>query len=139
LVGDGFLIAGDSAMLFNALHREGSNLAMASGKMAAEAIKEAVKANDFSKIGLASYTKNMNESYVMKDMKKYKGFGGFLYDTKAIFNELPQVAQFAGREMLTVNGVDKKQKQKLIMDVIKKKIGLINMAKIAWRGLRAVK
>ena len=26
LFGDGFLIAGDSAMLFNALHREGSNL-----------------------------------------------------------------------------------------------------------------
>ena len=44
LAGDGYLIAGDSAMLFNALHREGSNLAMASGKMAAEAIIEAFKA-----------------------------------------------------------------------------------------------
>jgi len=139
LVGDGFLIAGDSAMLFNALHREGSNLAMASGKMAAEAIKEAIKANDFSKAGLASYVKNMNESFVLKDMKKYKGFGGFLYDTKQLFNELPQVAQFAGREMLTVNGVGKKEKQKLIMDVIKKKIGLVNMTKLAWRGWRAVK
>ena len=38
LCGDGFLIAGDSAMLFNALHREGSNLAMTSGRFAAEAI-----------------------------------------------------------------------------------------------------
>ncbi len=44
LVGDGYLIAGDSAMLFNALHREGSNLAMASGKMAAETIIDALKA-----------------------------------------------------------------------------------------------
>ncbi|MDP2744054.1 MAG: FAD-dependent oxidoreductase, partial [Dehalococcoidia bacterium] len=42
LYGDGYLIAGDSAMLFNALHREGNNLAMASGKMAAEAIIEAM-------------------------------------------------------------------------------------------------
>ena len=33
-------------MLFNALHREGSNLAMASGKMAAETIIEALKRND---------------------------------------------------------------------------------------------
>jgi electron transfer flavoprotein-quinone oxidoreductase len=38
LCGDGFLIAGDSGMLFNALHREGSNLAMTSGRYAAEAI-----------------------------------------------------------------------------------------------------
>ena len=139
LVGDGFLIAGDSAMLFNALHREGSNLAMASGKMAAEAIKEAVKNNDFSKAGLSSYVQKMSESFVMKDMKKYKGFGGFLYETSQIFNELPQVAQYAGREMLTVNGVPKKQKQKLIMDVIKQKIGLMKMARIAWKGWRAVK
>jgi electron transfer flavoprotein-quinone oxidoreductase len=139
LVGDGFLIAGDSAMLFNALHREGSNLAMASGKMAAETIKEAIKTNDFSRVGLASYQKNMQDSFVLKDMKKYQGFGGFLYDTRAIFNELPEVAQFAGREMLTVNGVGKKQKQKLIMDVIKKKVGLIKMARIAWKGWRAVK
>jgi electron transfer flavoprotein-quinone oxidoreductase len=139
LVGDGFLIAGDSAMLFNALHREGSNLAMASGKMAAEAIKEALKSNDLSKSGLASYVKNMNESFVLRDMKKYKGFGGFLFDTKQLFNELPQVAQFAGREMLTVDGVSKKQKQKLIMDFVKKKIGLMKMARLAWRGWRSVK
>jgi electron transfer flavoprotein-quinone oxidoreductase len=139
LVGDGFLIAGDSAMLFNALHREGSNLAMASGEMAAEAIKEAIKSNDFSKAGLSSYQRKMSESFVIKDMKKYKGFGGFLYETSQIFNELPQVAQYAGREMLTVNGIPKKQKQKLIMDVIKQKIGLLKMARIAWKGWSAVK
>ena len=42
LCGDGWLIAGDSAMLFNALHREGSNLAMTSGLFAAESIMEAL-------------------------------------------------------------------------------------------------
>ena len=36
LYGDGYLIAGDSAMLFNALHREGGNLAMTSGRIAEE-------------------------------------------------------------------------------------------------------
>jgi electron transfer flavoprotein-quinone oxidoreductase len=81
----------------------------------------------------------MQESFVMKDMKKYQRFPGFLYNTHQLFNQLPQVAQFAGREMLTVNGVGKKQKQKLIMNEIKKKIGLWKMARIAWSGLRAVK
>jgi electron transfer flavoprotein-quinone oxidoreductase len=139
LAGDGYLIAGDSAMLFNALHREGSNLAMASGKMAAEAIIAALKKNDVSKQGLSSYTQTMNNSFVMKDMNKYRNFPGFLYDTHQLFNELPQIAQFAGREMLTVNGVTKKQKQKIIMDEIKKKIGLVKLGKIAWRGWRSVK
>jgi electron transfer flavoprotein-quinone oxidoreductase len=139
LVGDGYLIAGDSAMLFNALHREGSNLAMASGKMAAEAIKEALNHNNFSRQGLASYVRRMNESFVMKDMKKYQGFPGFLYSTHQLFNELPQVAQFAAREMLTVNGVSKKEKQRTIMAEIRKKIGLVNFARIGWRGWRSVK
>jgi electron transfer flavoprotein-quinone oxidoreductase len=139
LTGNGYLIAGDSAMLFNALHREGSNLAMASGKMAAEAIITALKKNDLSKQGLASYTQAMKESFVLKDMSKYRNFPDFLYETHQLFNELPQFAQFAGREMLTVNGIGKKQKQKIIMDEAKKKIGLMNLAKIALRGWRSVK
>jgi electron transfer flavoprotein-quinone oxidoreductase len=139
LYGDGYLIAGDSAMLFNALHREGSNLAMASGKMAAETIIDALKANDVSLQSLSAYTRKLNDSFVMKDMRKYRGFPDFLYDTHQLFNELPQVAQFMAREMLTVNGVSKKEKQKTIMAEIKKKIGLLNMVRIAWRGWRAVK
>ncbi len=137
--GDGYLIAGDSAMLFNALHREGSNLAMASGKMAAETIIEALKSNDTSKQKLAIYAQRMQDSFVMKDMKKYQRFPDFLYQTHQLFNELPQVAQFAGREMLTVDGVPKKQKQKIIMDEIKKKIGLWKLIGIGWRGWRAVR
>jgi electron transfer flavoprotein-quinone oxidoreductase len=139
LVGDGYLIAGDSAMLFNALHREGSNLAMASGKMAAETIKEALSRNDFSRQSLNTYVKKMNESFVMKDMQKYRNFPGFLYSTHQLFNELPQVAQFAAREMLTVNGVGKKQKQKTIMDQIRQKVGLVKLGRIAWNGWRSVK
>jgi electron transfer flavoprotein-quinone oxidoreductase len=139
LVGNGYLIVGDSAMLFNALHREGSNLAMATGKMAAETVIEALKKNDTSTQGLAGYADKLTASFVMKDMRKYQDFPGFLYDTHQLFNQLPQIAQFAGREMLTVNGVPKKQKQKIIMDEIKKKIGLVNLAKIAWRGWRSVK
>jgi electron transfer flavoprotein-quinone oxidoreductase len=139
LAGNGYVIAGDSAMLFNALHREGSNLAMASGKMAAQAIIQAVKNNDVSKQGLSSYITSMAESFVMKDMKKYRNFPGFLFNTHQLFNEMPQVVQFAAREMLTVNGISKKEKQKIIMTEIRRKVGLIKLAGIAWRGWRSVK
>jgi electron transfer flavoprotein-quinone oxidoreductase len=139
LVGDGYLIAGDSAMLFNALHREGSDLAMGSGKIAAEAIIEALKRNDLSRQGLSTYVDKMKESFVLKDMKKYRRFPAFLHETHQLFNDLPEVAQFAGREMLTVNGVSKKKKQQIIFSDMRKKVGLVNMAKIALRGLRAVR
>jgi hypothetical protein len=49
------------------------------------------------------------------------------------------VGQTAAREMLTVNGISKKQKQKDIMAVIKQKVGLLNLLRIAWRGWRSVK
>ena len=38
LYGDGWVVVGDAAQLNNAIHREGSNLAMTSGRIAAEAI-----------------------------------------------------------------------------------------------------
>jgi electron transfer flavoprotein-quinone oxidoreductase len=139
LAGNGYMITGDSAMLFNALHREGSNLAMASGKLAAETAIEALKKNDVSTQSLTRYADKMTESFIMKDMKKYQGFPDFLFETHQLFKELPQIGQFAAREMLTVDGVNKKQKQKIIMEEIKKKIGLMNLAKLAWRGWRAVK
>jgi electron transfer flavoprotein-quinone oxidoreductase len=139
LYGDGYLIAGDSAMLFNALHREGNNLAMASGKMAAEAIIEAIKRGDCSKNGLAGYGERLAESFILKDMKKYRRFGRFCYQHQEIYNQLPRLASFAAREMLTVNGVSKKQKQKLIMQEVRKETSLFKLLRLLWQGWRSVR
>ena len=135
LYGDGYLIAGDSAMLFNALHREGNNLAMASGKMAAESIIDAISRDDFSKKSLAGYGERLNGSNVIRDMKKYRKFGSFLYRHKEIFNQLPRHASLAGREMLTVNGVSKKEKQRLI----RRQMSIGRLLRLLWQGWRVVK
>jgi electron transfer flavoprotein-quinone oxidoreductase len=63
----------------------------------------------------------------------------FLYTNKVIFNALPAAAAMAGREMLTVNGIGKKQKQKLIMKQLKQKISILGIMKLLWRGWRAVR
>lgn len=139
LYGDGYLIAGDSAMLFNALHREGSNLAMASGKMAAEAIIEAIRKGNYSRGGVSGYEKRLSRSFILKDMKKYRRFGKFLYQNKELFNQLPRVASMAAREMLTVDGVSKKQKQKIIMSGLRKEMPLRRLLKLVWQGWRSVK
>ncbi len=139
LYGDGYLIAGDSAMLFNSLHREGNNLAMASGRMAAETIIDAIHQDNYSQEVLAGYNGRLADSYVLKDMKKYRRFGKFLYHRKEIFNQLPRLASFAAREMLTVNGVSKKEKQKLIREELHKETSLLKLFKLAWQGWRSVK
>ncbi len=139
LYGDGYLIAGDSAMLYNAPHREGNNLAMASGRMAAETIIEALKRGDCSRRGLAGYGERLAASYVISDMKKYRRFGRFLHRRREIVNQLPRLASFAAREMLTVNGVSKKQKQKLILKEIRRKTSIFRLLRLLWQGWRSVK
>jgi electron transfer flavoprotein-quinone oxidoreductase len=74
---DGLMLVGDSAMLVNNVHWEGTNLAMASGRMAAETALEALEKNDFSANTLSLYKKKLDESYVMKDLKSYKDVAHF--------------------------------------------------------------
>jgi electron transfer flavoprotein-quinone oxidoreductase len=139
LYGDGYLIAGDSAMLFNTLHREGNNLAMASGKMAAEAIIEAFKLDDYSQAGLRSYGDRLTQSFVMKDLRKYRRLGGFLYHHKEIFTKLPELASFGAREIITVDGVSKKDKEKSILRKIRQEIPVPRILRLMWQAWRATR
>jgi electron transfer flavoprotein-quinone oxidoreductase len=139
LCGDGFLLAGDSAMLFNALHREGSNLAMASGRFAAEAILDALNRGDCSARGLRGYVERLQESYVLQDLKKYRRFPAFMENHPELFSSLPDLAGFAAREMLTVNGVPKKKKQGTIWKAIRSRMPLMRLLRLAWEAWRSVR
>jgi len=139
LCGDGFLIAGDSAMLFNALHREGSNLAMTSGRFAAEAILEALQKRDFSRSSLQGYLSRLENSYIFKDLKKYRRFGRFLHTHPELFTTLPELAGLAAREMLTVNGVPKREKQKTVFRKFRARFSLLRFLRLLWDGGRSVR
>jgi len=139
LCGDGYLIAGDSGMLFNALHREGSNMAMTSGRFAAEAIVEAMERGDFTRDGLDGYTSRLQGSYVMADLRKYRGFNGFRLRHHELFTTLPEAAGYAARQMLTVDGTPKKLKQRAIRARILRDIPLLRLLRLLWEGWRSVK
>lgn len=72
LYSHGVLVVGDSAMLVNNLHWEGTNLAMISGKLAGETAIQALEKNDFSANFLALYQKKLENSFVIKDLKSYR-------------------------------------------------------------------
>jgi len=139
LCGDGYLIAGDSAMLFNALHREGSNMAITSGRYAANAILEAFDKGDFSRNGLKGYSERLQSSYIMKDLKKYRRFNSFRLHHHELFTLFPKLSGFAAREMLTVDGVSKKDKQRAIWKKMKEEFSIFKMLRVVWGGIRSVK
>lgn len=72
LCDNGVLIVGDAGMLVNNLHWEGTNLAMISGKLAAETVIKALDSGDCSKKALKEYEKSLKNSFVLKDLKTYK-------------------------------------------------------------------
>jgi electron transfer flavoprotein-quinone oxidoreductase len=138
LYGDGYLIAGDSGMLFNTLHREGSNMAMTSGRLAALAIIEALEGKDTRGEALSGYGAALQRSYVINDMKKYRRFNRFLLNHKEIFTTLPRLGAHAAREMLTVDGVSKKEKQGLIRKKIQEAMPLTRLARLLWAAARSI-
>lgn len=72
LCDNGVLIVGDAGMLVNNLHWEGTNLAMISGKLAAETIIKAIDCGDFSRKTLKEYEQSLKKSFILKDLKTYK-------------------------------------------------------------------
>jgi len=139
LYGKGYLLCGDTAMLFNALHREGTNLAQETGRLAGEMAVKAIKAGDTSESMLSEYDANVKNSFVLKDMRKYRKFPHLLFNNPMIFQTLPDVVGDMIEEMLLVDGKSKKEKQKIIVRNIRKKVGLYRLMGLAWRAWRSVK
>ena len=109
LCDNGVLVVGDAAMLVNNLHWEGTNLAMISGKIAAETIVEAINLKDFSVKKLSQYSKKLEKSFVLKDMRTYKELMDIAHQRNKAFLDyyLRKVNSFF--EMFTsVNSVPKR-------------------------------
>jgi electron-transferring-flavoprotein dehydrogenase len=70
LHGDGLLVVGDAAGLVNVAALKGIHYAMQSGIFAAEAIFQALKADDTSAASLATYDRALRESYVVEDLHR---------------------------------------------------------------------
>jgi len=75
---DGALVAGDAASMVNALHWEGTNMAIVAGKQAALTVVEAHEKGDFSANTLSSYHSRLKETFVMKDLRQYRKMSRFL-------------------------------------------------------------
>ncbi|WP_147531728.1 FAD-dependent oxidoreductase [Bacillus marasmi] len=139
VVGNGVLVVGDAAQFVNAIHREGSNMAMSSGKMAAEAIVKAKEMNDFSETGLNSYKDALSRSFIMKDLEKYKDTAHTFENYPQYFKEYMPMMNQAASKFFTVDGTPKRDKQKEIIRSMTKEKGRMRVLQDIYRAWRAVK
>jgi len=108
----------------NGLHREGSNLAMMSGKMAGETAVAAHEKGDFSRETLSHYREQLKESFVLKDLMKYQNTAGFLESHRYFLEFYPKALNQAAHQFFTVDGIPKKEKQRMILKNITKERSL---------------
>jgi electron transfer flavoprotein-quinone oxidoreductase len=131
--GNGYLICGDAAMLSNPVHREGSNLAMESGRLAGETVIHAKEKGDFSEASLRDYRRRLDHSWIMADMKKYDRAVPLLEHNPRMLGKYPGVLDRALDEFFRVDGVSKWDKQRSILRMVRKDGGL----RMAWDTVKA--
>lgn len=139
VVGAGVLVVGDAAQLVNAIHREGSNMAMTSGRLAAETILAARERGDFSEASLDDYRKALMGSFVGQDMKKYKDATHHFDKFPQYFEQYIPMMNRAASQMLTVDGTSKREKQRKIwrdVGTMRQKIKIARDVIRAWRVMK---
>lgn len=115
LFGNGWVVVGDAGQFVNAVHREGSNLAMTTGRIAAEAIFQIKSRREpMTTENLSLYKKMLDQSFVMKDLKKYKNLPRAL-ENKHLFTTYPELLSNAMQTWFRVDGIDKKSKENEIV------------------------
>jgi electron transfer flavoprotein-quinone oxidoreductase len=110
LFGDGILVSGDAAgFALNAgLTVRGMEFAIASGVLAAKAIKKAKENNDFSKQSLSYYKKLLEDSFVLKDLATFKNAPIFL-DNPRLYNVYPNLLNVMLEKVMFI-GTEPKRK-----------------------------
>lgn len=139
IVGDGVIVIGDASQLVNAIHREGSNLAMTSGRLAAETILKAMEIGDFSESTLEQYRIRLMAGFVGQDMAKYKDSTHHFEKFPQYFSEYIPMVNRAASQMFTVDGTSKWDKQKKVMSEIGSFKDRFRIARDMYRAWKVMK
>ncbi len=136
---DGLLVAGDAAGLLvsTGLTLQGMNLAIASGYAAAQAIITASQKGDFTRKGLASYRRLLEESFVLQDMKTFRHAPAF-QDNPRIYELYPSLVCGISRRIFRVNGKPRKKILSLVREEMKGKISFWQLVKDIIQAGRAL-
>ncbi len=137
LVFDGMVIAGDSGGLVNGDH--GINLAMYSGKFAAEAAIEAIRKGDYSRKVLKGYHKNLENSFVFKDMRANREVPGWFRKNPTLFVDYIGLVNSVSAHVSMVYPVSRGVKRRFIRRVVLNKQPLGKLLTDALKAVRVIR
>ena len=139
MAADGLLVAGDAAALCLAagIWLEGVNFAMASGMYAGQSAAQAITAGDTTASGLRSYTKKLNETFVLKDHKKLRKIPHLVLSDR-VQHKYPGFVTGIVERMFRVENPDPKPGVRRILREERKKAGisLMDLIRDALTGLK---
>ena len=137
LYGDGWLVVGDAGHFVNGVHREGSNLAITTGRVAGETIVAIKQAGGrMSAKELVAYKRQLDHSFVMKDLKKYKDLPKFMHQNRHMFHVYPKLLSQATQSWFRVDGTDKLTRERQILGEFRRQRGFSGLLGDAFKMMR---
>ncbi|UWG96682.1 FAD-dependent oxidoreductase [Dehalobacter sp. DCM] len=140
LYGEGYLIVGDAAgfTINSGLVIRGMDLAIGSGIAAADAVLEAQKKGDYSDASLSAYSRNLENSFVMKDLKLYAKAPDFMESDRLYKKYASMVNQLFG-DIYTHDLTPKERLMKTAVKSMKDNgISMLDLIKDGWKGVKAL-
>ena len=135
---DHVMVCGDAASLINtSAYHEGSNLAMESGILAAQTAMQARGRGDYSAKSLLKYGEYLNDSFVLKDMKKYERMPEFLHSSPHLFNNYMDLAIELTKDYFTVDEKSKAERQKLMLKKAWNRVSLMQLMSDGYKSFRS--
>jgi electron transfer flavoprotein-quinone oxidoreductase len=135
--GDGYMLLGDTAGFVNFMYQEGSNMAIASGKMAGETAIAAKEKGDFSTESLSLYQRKLKDSFVLKDLYDLRNAPGFFRTHREFFGIYPRMLNQAAKSFLTVDEVPKKKRRNEILRMVRSSRPLWRIGKDMFDAVKA--
>jgi electron transfer flavoprotein-quinone oxidoreductase len=137
LFGDGFLVAGSAAgfVLNNGFNLRGMDFAVGSGRIAGEVAAKAVKTGDTSSRVLGEYTHLLENSFVLKHLRRYKNYPKF-FANRRLYDAYPEVINSFLHEMYSVDGGDRGHLLSVLRRNLEGKASLYSLIKDAWDAAR---
>ena len=139
LVWNGVLVAGDAAgFVMNLGYTiRGMDLALESGRLAAEAIIRAKARADFSAMGLSAYLTLLENSFIMRDLQHYQNMPSLL-STHQLFKEMPMAVDDIMSGLFVVDGKKPVRLVKSVVPAINKVGSLAQVGKLGIKAVSAI-
>ncbi|NPD30358.1 FAD-dependent oxidoreductase [Eggerthellaceae bacterium zg-1084] len=127
---DGCVVVGEAAGLCMNMGYQvrGMDFAVASGRMAAEAVVEAIGRGDTSKAGLAGYRARMEASFVMRDLRTFSNWPATMEGWDTLFSDYPTMVREAMNALFVVDGTPQERLMRRMMPIFRKR-GLLRLGR----------